>query len=150
MRILSLEGFDSFNAYLGLFSCRKLVQDWCIWCIDQPQIPENPCNSPLLSLLLVQTLHRGEQQHIPDRLTIGQQHAHSVNAEADAARSWGQRGAFGPSKGRFSGCFSVCSLNPLSSVSCSFPPSNRNWFKNGLKWFKLKSSSAGSRKHLNC
>ena len=42
-RILSLEGFDSFNAYLGLYSCRKLVQDWCIWCINQPQIPQTPC-----------------------------------------------------------------------------------------------------------
>jgi len=112
--------------------------------------PQNTPKSPIFSHFLVQRLHRGEQQHIPDRLTVGQQHAHSVDAEADAARSWGQRGAFGPSKGRFSGCFSACSLNPLSSVSCSFPPSNRNWFKNGLKWFKLKSSSAGSRKHLNC
>ena len=62
------------------------MQDWCIWCIDQPQIPETPCNLPLLSLLLVQTLHCGEQQYIPDRLAVGQQHRHSVDAEADAAR----------------------------------------------------------------
>ena len=85
-RILSLEGFDSFNAYLGLYSCRKLVQDWCIWCINQPQIPENPCNSPLLNLLLVQTFHGGEQQNIADGLAVGQQHGHAVDAEADAAR----------------------------------------------------------------
>jgi len=127
-----LEGFDSFNAYLGLFSCRKLVQDWCIWCIDQPQIPENPCNSPLLSLLLVQTLHRGEQQHIPDRLTIGQQHAHSVNAEADAARSWGQRGAFGPSKGRFSSCFSAFLFKSIVSQDQNTKIHQKNWCTSGV------------------
>ena len=48
--------------------------------------PQNTPKSPIFSHFLVQRLHRGEQQHIPDRLTVGQQHAHSVDAEADAAR----------------------------------------------------------------
>lgn len=116
MRILSLEGFDSFNAYLGLYSCRKLVQDWCIWCIDQPQIPETPCNSPLLSLLLVQALHGRKQQHVADGIGVGEQHDQAIHAEAEAARSWGQRGAFGPSKGRFSSCFSACLPEGLRSI----------------------------------
>jgi len=47
---------------------------------------QNPSKTALKSRFSVQRLHRGEQQHIPDRLAVGQQHAHSVDAEADAAR----------------------------------------------------------------
>ena len=132
MRILSLEGFDSFNAYLGLYSCRKLVRDWCIWCINQPQIPENTCNSSLFSHFLVQRLHGGEQQNISDRLTVRQQHGHAVDAEADAARSWGQRGAFGPSKGRFSGCFSACFLKSIVSQDQNTEIPQKNWCTSGV------------------
>ena len=35
---------------------------------------------------LIQRFHCGEQQNISDRLTVGQQHGHAVDAEADAAR----------------------------------------------------------------
>ena len=70
-------------------------------------LPQNPSKTALKPLFSVQRLHGGEQQHIANRLTIGQQHAHSVDAEADAARSWGQQGPFRPLEGRFSGCFSA-------------------------------------------
>jgi len=47
---------------------------------------QNPSKTALKPLFSVQRLHRGEQQYIPDRLAVGQQHRHSVDAEADAAR----------------------------------------------------------------
>ena len=49
-------------------------------------LPQNPPKTALKPLFSVQRLHDGEQQHIADRLAVGQQHAHSVDAEADAAR----------------------------------------------------------------
>jgi len=36
--------------------------------------------------LLVHGLHSGEQQHVADRIGIGQQHDEAVEAEAEAAR----------------------------------------------------------------
>ena len=66
--------------------CPKWFKHGLSWFKPEAQIPENPCNSPLLSLLLVQTLHGGEEEDVADRLAVGQQHAHAVDAEADAAR----------------------------------------------------------------
>ena len=36
--------------------------------------------------LVVQGLHRGEQQHVTDRRAVGQQHDEAIHAEAEAAR----------------------------------------------------------------
>ena len=36
--------------------------------------------------LLVNGLHRGEQQHVTDRRAVGQQHDEAIHAEAEAAR----------------------------------------------------------------
>jgi len=44
---------------------------------------QNPSKTALKPLFSVQRLHRGEQQNIPDRLTVRQQHGHAVDAEAD-------------------------------------------------------------------
>ena len=41
--------------------------------------PKNSCGS----MRLAQSLHRGEQQNIADRLAVGQQHGHAVDAEAE-------------------------------------------------------------------
>lgn len=37
-------------------------------------------------MLLVDRLHRGEQQHVTDRRAVGQQHDEAIHAEAEAAR----------------------------------------------------------------
>ena len=46
-----------------------------------PKIRTYPYSNPEK---LVQGLHRGEQQYIADGLAVGQEHAHAVDAEAQA------------------------------------------------------------------
>ena len=94
MRMLAVEGFDSFMPSWRVFLCRKLVQNWCIWCIIQRcgtrRFSSTPAKSSLLVLcflfLLAHRLHGGEEQHITNRRAVGHQHDHTVQAEAQAAR----------------------------------------------------------------
>ena len=43
-------------------------------------------NKAIFYVLLLNRLHRGEQQHITDRCTIGEQHHQTIHAEAQTAR----------------------------------------------------------------
>ena len=70
-------------------SCRhiQLSQKWfkngLNWFKFKALQPRKPLSR---KALLVQTLHGGEEQYVADRLAVGQQHGHAVDAEADAAR----------------------------------------------------------------
>ena len=61
-------------------------QKWCIGSRIQRKSPSNRSYSPILQQFLLLALHGGEQQNVADCLTVGQQHGHAVDAEADAAR----------------------------------------------------------------
>ena len=80
-------------------------KNWRKWRKPAPSTAPNPLSPSTSS---VDGLHRREEQHVADGVGVGEQHDQAIHAEAEAARSWGQRGAFSPSEGRFSAIF--CAL----------------------------------------
>ena len=66
--------------------CITILQNYTKNCCQFVVNSDLMCQKPLILLgFLVERLHCGEQQHIPDACAVGKQHDKSVNAEAETA-----------------------------------------------------------------